>query len=341
MARLDRISSKDYVEELKAFIGVQALGVQDTHGVMGIWAQRPDLALPYRRFAKEVVQRAALPRRLIELVRLRIAFHNQCRSCMSIRYQAAVEEGVTEDLVCELAVPEEADNLTEAEKAALRYADLMATNHLAINDDLFDSLKQHFTEPDIVELGLHVAMFIGFGRLAMSWDAVDTLPDRFRQREDSVTPWGGDARIIPDRFARSETSVDDAEPAVETQSMLIVEATVPKADREKFDEWYGGDHMPKGLEALGARKAWRFWDVERPDVHCAAYQMSTARLEHWRRQHVGALRTEFDETWPMVSRRYLVLRCVDCRDGTLREEAKPNSPEASKADSSGAGRTVT
>ena len=41
-----------------------------------------------------------LPERLIELVRLRVAFHNQCRSCMAIRYKDAIEDGLTEDLVC-------------------------------------------------------------------------------------------------------------------------------------------------------------------------------------------------------------------------------------------------
>jgi AhpD family alkylhydroperoxidase len=35
-----------------------------------------------------------LPPRLLELVRLRIAFHNQCRSCMSVRYQSAIAVGI-------------------------------------------------------------------------------------------------------------------------------------------------------------------------------------------------------------------------------------------------------
>ena len=57
--------------------------------------------------------------RLVELVRLRIAFFNQCRSCMAIRYADARAAGVDEDLVCSLERPAQADNLTPAERAWL------------------------------------------------------------------------------------------------------------------------------------------------------------------------------------------------------------------------------
>ena len=81
-----------------------------------------------------------MPGRLIELVRLRIAFHNQCRSCMAIRYSTGLNDGLTEGLVCSLERPQEAEDLTDSERAALAYADLMATDHLAVDDALFDRL---------------------------------------------------------------------------------------------------------------------------------------------------------------------------------------------------------
>src|SRR6202000_1740076 len=67
-----------------------------------------------------------LSRRLAELIRLRIAFHNRCRSCMAIRYGEALDDGVTDDLVCSLEKPYDAPDLTDAERAALRFADLFA-----------------------------------------------------------------------------------------------------------------------------------------------------------------------------------------------------------------------
>ena len=59
-----------------------------------------------------------LPPRLLELVRLRIAFHNQCRSCMSVRSQSAIDDGLTEDAVCCLERPADAPDLSYADDRA-------------------------------------------------------------------------------------------------------------------------------------------------------------------------------------------------------------------------------
>ena len=129
--------------------------------------------------------------RVVELVRLRVAFFNQCRSCMAIRYSDAVADGVTEGLVCSLERPQEAENLSAAEKAAIRYGELMATDHLAINDAVYADLRQHFSEAQIVELGMTVAFFVGFGRLAATYHMVEELPEAFRTAE-TIAPWGAD-----------------------------------------------------------------------------------------------------------------------------------------------------
>jgi AhpD family alkylhydroperoxidase len=156
-----------------------------------VHANRPELAAAFLTFASTVMfEESTLPPRLVELVRLRIAFHNQCRSCMALRYTPGAEAGVDEALVCSLERPEEAPDLTDAERAALAYADLMATNHLAIDDSTYEGLRTYFTEAEIVELGQLSALCVGFGRLDSSWDLVDELPNRFRERGVTITPWG-------------------------------------------------------------------------------------------------------------------------------------------------------
>jgi AhpD family alkylhydroperoxidase len=129
-----------------------------------------------------------LPPRLLELVRLRIAFHNQCRSCMAVRYQSAVDDGLTEDAVCSLERPAEAPDLSDAERAALKFADLFATNHLAIDEAVYDELRRHFTEDELVELGMNCAVALGVGRLTATWDVTDEVPDAFRA-DERMTPW--------------------------------------------------------------------------------------------------------------------------------------------------------
>ena len=166
-------------------------------GVGGVIGHRPEIAAALASVADAINHSGTLPRRLIELIRLRIAFHNQCRSCMAIRYREAVDDGVTEDLVCSLEKPAEAPDLTDAERAALRFADLFATNHLAIDDAVYDDLRQHFTEGELVEIGLNCALDLGVGRLTATWDVSDDLPEGFqRPYDERVTPWGNERLIV-------------------------------------------------------------------------------------------------------------------------------------------------
>jgi AhpD family alkylhydroperoxidase len=167
------------------------------YGVGSITAHRPEIATGIGMAMQAINSSGTLSPRLIELIRLRIAFHNQCRSCMAIRYANAVENGVDEDLVCSLEKPQEAENLSPAERAALHFADLFATNHLAIDDEIYEDLRHYFTEGELVEIGLNCALDVGMGRLAATWRVTDDLPDRFRQDDDLVTPWGGEAVIVP------------------------------------------------------------------------------------------------------------------------------------------------
>jgi AhpD family alkylhydroperoxidase len=164
-------------------------------GLTRIFGHQPAMAQGLGAFAGSLKLGRTLPERLIELVRLRVAFHNQCRSCMAIRYPDAVEDGLTEDVVCSLERPMEADDLDDRERLAIRFGELMATNHLAIDDAFYDGMRELFTEPEIVELGLNVALFVGVGRLSATWDMVEELPERFRSPGE-VTPWGGDAVVV-------------------------------------------------------------------------------------------------------------------------------------------------
>jgi alkylhydroperoxidase family enzyme len=159
-----------------------------------LMAHRPPLMDALGAFQLALRTERVLPDRLLELVRLRIAFWNQCRSCMAGRYQEGIDDGVTEGLVCSLERPQDAEDLTPAERAAIAYADLMATDHLAITDDTFEGLREHFTEPEIVELAINVAYGVGIGRFTATLHMVEGLPDRFRTGE-RVTPWG-DGEVV-------------------------------------------------------------------------------------------------------------------------------------------------
>ncbi len=194
MTRVAKIAPEDWDPRLRA-----ALKPEDRteieQGMIRFLAHCPDQVLGMMQFAGALKVHRQLPEKLVELVRLRIAFFNQCRSCMAIRYTDALEDGVTEDLVCSLERPQEAENLTPAEKAAIRFGEAFATDHLRIDEAMYASLREHFSESEIVELGMTCAFFVGFGRLAATLHMVEELPDAFR-RDGVVAPWGEERVVV-------------------------------------------------------------------------------------------------------------------------------------------------
>lgn len=198
MSRVSQVPVEQWDPRLKAAARPETATALE-QGLTRYFAHTPDMALGLMQFAGALKVHRTLSERLVELVRLRIAFFNQCRSCMAIRYTDAINDGVTEGLVCSLERPEEADDLTPAEKAAVRYGELMATDHLSADDAIYARLREHFSEAQIVELGMICAFFVGFGRLAATYHMVDELPEAFQADSageaaaEPLTPWGNTA----------------------------------------------------------------------------------------------------------------------------------------------------
>ena len=158
---------------------------------------RPELLAGFTAFSQVMKDNRRLPARLIELVRLRIAFRNQCRPCMSMRYGSAVDDGLTEAMVCELETPEEAPDLTSAERAAVAFGDKFASNHLSITAEDRRALGEHFAPEQIAELAMLAALFTGFGRLGAVLDTGEAYPVGDRNADGSpLTPWGVDNPIL-------------------------------------------------------------------------------------------------------------------------------------------------
>jgi AhpD family alkylhydroperoxidase len=191
MARLSVLTPDRLPSEIAERVGVDS---SMQLGSLAVWGLQPRIAAALLDL-KAVLGSLSLSPRLLELVRLRVAFHNQCRSCMALRSADAIDDGLTEELVCELERPDESDDLTERERSALEYADKLSIAHHAVDDALFARLREHFTEEEIVELGAHIGFCLGFGRVAMSWDLVDDLPEGLRA-SGVVGPWDAAGGVV-------------------------------------------------------------------------------------------------------------------------------------------------
>lgn len=79
-----------------------------------------------------------------------------------------MENGLTEAKIAELDAG--GASFTPREALAVEFAERLATDHQHIDDGFFDRLRECFTEPEILELGMMAGQYIGFGRLLMVLD---------------------------------------------------------------------------------------------------------------------------------------------------------------------------
>jgi len=83
---------------------------------------------------------------------------------MATRYALGRREGITEEMVAALR-DYEGGPFSEREKAALRYADRLFTDHHAVDDTMWEELNARFSEDELLELTWVLAEFIARGKV--------------------------------------------------------------------------------------------------------------------------------------------------------------------------------
>lgn len=101
-----------------------------------------------------------LDHNLKELCRVYVSRSVKCEYCGNQRSEKSRNAGLLEDDYRELLEFEKSDRYSAREKAALAYTEAI-TWDLQTEDAQWDSLHQHFTEPELVELGFFIALTMG------------------------------------------------------------------------------------------------------------------------------------------------------------------------------------
>ena len=97
----------------------------------------------------EVYPGGSLPRRLKELIILNSSLQNSCQFCTYSHIDITKGLGISDDP--EVFVSER-EKLDESEQAALAYQDAVIADSNRVSDLVFESLRNCFSESDIVEL---------------------------------------------------------------------------------------------------------------------------------------------------------------------------------------------
>jgi len=123
-----------------------------------LWARIPLAFFGFQLMHRTLERKGSpLDAKLRALVRTRIAQLNSCHFCVDLNASQALDRGVTQERLLDLAVFRTSEHFDEAEKAALIYAEAVTGTGIAIEAEVIERLRQAYGDAGIVELAAVVA----------------------------------------------------------------------------------------------------------------------------------------------------------------------------------------
>src|SRR5271155_5676499 len=182
MPRIEPIPMDELAQEPRRIIeeGV-ADGTYATPIPLQIFAYRTDQILMTNAARGAWGQQSLLGGRILELIRIRSAQLGECQPCMQSRKHDSITD---EDVACLIAPG--SSQLTEQERLAVQFLDLLSADHHAIDDDVYRELGQVFTAAQIIELGFTCANAMGLHRFIHTLDVFGEGPPVIPYRADQV-----------------------------------------------------------------------------------------------------------------------------------------------------------
>ncbi|QND52490.1 carboxymuconolactone decarboxylase family protein [Phyllobacterium sp. 628] len=122
---------------------------------------------------EETVVKSGLEHSLIELVKMRASQINGCAYCIDMHSKDAIKSGETVQRLVLLDAWQESPLYSDRERAALAWTEvltLVAETHVPDSD--FETLKQHFTEEEIVKLTMLIVTINSWNRISIGFRAI-------------------------------------------------------------------------------------------------------------------------------------------------------------------------
>ena len=166
MPRIEPIPLEELADEPRRIIeeGV-ADGTYATPVPLQIFAYRTQQILMTNAARGAWGQQSLLGGRILELIRIRSAQLGECQPCMQSRKHDSITD---EDVAC--LISPGAAGLTDQERLAVEFLDLLSADHHAIDDEVYRNLSRVFTAAQIIELGFTCANSMGLHRFIHTLD---------------------------------------------------------------------------------------------------------------------------------------------------------------------------
>jgi uncharacterized peroxidase-related enzyme len=163
MARVSHVSSEQVPAEHRAFYE-KVLAYGPFANQLGAIAHRPPIMNHTYGMLLELREEGVLPRRYLELALVAVSLVNKCEYCVTHHAPFLSVEGIS-PAGCETLLDfENHPELDEVDKLVVEYSIKLTNDFHRVRDSMFDRLKAHFTEPQIVELTWRAALCGAFNR---------------------------------------------------------------------------------------------------------------------------------------------------------------------------------
>jgi uncharacterized peroxidase-related enzyme len=124
----------------------------------------------------ELKAQQTLSYRYIELAIVVVSLLNQCQYCVDNHAPRLAVEGISEEGAQRLLDYAEHPELSEVDRLVVEYAIAVTQAPQRIRDHLFERLRSHFSEPQIVELTLRISLCGFFNRFNQALQIGEEIP---------------------------------------------------------------------------------------------------------------------------------------------------------------------
>ena len=182
MPRIEPIPMDELGEDARRIIEEGAAdGTYSTPVPLQIFAYKSAQLLMTNAARHVMGKQSLLAPRIVELIRIRSAQLGECQPCMQSRKHDSITD---EDVACLIAPG--AGQLTDQERLAVKFLDLLSADHHAIDDEMYRQLGEVFTAAQIVELGFTCASTMGLHRFIHTLDVFGTDAPAIAYARDQV-----------------------------------------------------------------------------------------------------------------------------------------------------------
>ena len=151
-----------------------------------IWAHQPKMMFGMGKFNQAVRKGKSVDERLKNLVELKGAQMIGCEFCVDLGSAICRNSGFSDEELLALAHYRQGDVFTEREKLALDYTVAVMRTPVEVTDVLFDRMKEHFSDGQLVEITALLTLVnldrfnaaFGIGSAGFSDGMVCVVPDR-------------------------------------------------------------------------------------------------------------------------------------------------------------------